>query len=84
MTYMTSDIAIAAFLMTKGVKLKSASREKNGKFKIVFDDPNNECDALSVEYINSDFSRFDACIKNLKSIIFKNNWYINRYLRIYR
>ena len=70
--YATSDIAIAAFLMTKGMKLLYAGREDNGRFIIKFEDPDNLGNSYAVEYINSDFSKFDSYIKNLKNIIFKN------------
>ena len=70
--YITSDIAIAAFLMMKGMKLISATRERNGRFKFEFDDPNNQASKFAVEFVNSEAAKFDAHVKNLKNIIFKN------------
>ena len=70
--YTTSDIAIAAFLMMKGMKLLSASRERSGRFKFEFDNLKNEADKLAVEFVNSESARFDAHVKNLKNILFKN------------
>ena len=72
MTFKTSDIAIAAYLMMKGMKLISAKRERSGRFKFEFDDTNNEADKLAVEFVNSESAKFDAHIKNLKNILFKN------------
>ena len=72
MKYITSDIAIAAFLMMKGMKLISATRERNGRFKFEFDDPKNEAGKYAVEFVNSEAAKFDAHVKNLKNIIFKN------------
>ena len=36
--FVTSDIAHAAYLMLKGLKLLSATRETDGRFKFEFDD----------------------------------------------
>jgi len=70
--FVTADIAIAAFLMMKGMKLISATRERNGRFRFEFDDPNNEADKFAVEFVNSESAKFDAHVKNLKNILFKN------------
>ncbi len=70
--YVTSDIAIAAFLMMKGMKLLSATRERNGRFRFEFDDARNEADKFAVEFVNSESAKFDAHVKNLKNILFKN------------
>ena len=70
--YVTSDIAIAAFLMMKGMKLLSGTRERNGRFRFEFDDANNQADKFAVEFVNSESAKFDAHVKNLKNILFKN------------
>jgi hypothetical protein len=72
MTYATSDIAIAAYLMMKGMKLIDARRERNGRFHFEFDDPSDKGGKLAIEYVNSESAKFDSHIKNLKNIIFKN------------
>jgi len=68
--YQTSDIAIAAYLMMRGLKLADASTQKSGRFMFKFEDPNSEAFNLSIEYVNSESAKFDAHIKNLKSILF--------------
>jgi|TARA_R110000824_G_scaffold62352_6_gene165222 hypothetical protein len=70
--YITSDIAIAAFLMMKGMQLISAARERNGRFKFEFDDTKDEAGKYAVGFANSESAKFDAHIKNLKNLIFKN------------
>jgi len=70
--YVTSDIALAAFLMMKGMKLLSATRERSGRFKFEFDDVKQEAGINVVEFANSESAKFDAHIKNLKNLIFKN------------
>ena len=72
MTFQTSDIAIAAYLMMKGMKLIDARRERNGRFHFEFDDPNSVGNKYAIEYVNSESAKFDSHIKNLKNIIFKN------------
>jgi len=69
--YITSDIAIASFLMMKGLKLISAEKEKNGRFKFTFDDKDSMGQQLSVEFLNSESAKFDAHVKNLKNILFQ-------------
>ena len=68
----TSDIAIAAYLMMKGLRLINASREKTGRFKFEFDDPSNNGIKFSVEFVNSESALFDANVKNLKNILYKS------------
>ena len=70
--YITSDIAIAAFLMMKGMKLLSATRERNGRFRFEFDNAQQSADRYAVEFVNSESAKFDAHVKNLKNILFKN------------
>ena len=70
--FKTSDIAIAAYLMMKGLKLINASREKSGRFKFEFSDPNTVGQTYAVEFVNSESAKFDAHVKNLKNILFKS------------
>ena len=71
-TFETSDIGVAAYIMMKGLKLISATREKNGRFKFVFDDPSTLGQKLAVDFVNSESALFDAHIKNLKNILYKS------------
>jgi hypothetical protein len=48
MTYKTSDLSIAAYLMMKGMKLLDAKRANNGQFMFEFDDPQG----LGVQFSN--------------------------------
>tara|TARA_Y100000310_G_scaffold302373_1_gene339625 strand:+ start:316 stop:534 length:219 start_codon:yes stop_codon:yes gene_type:complete len=65
--YITADIGLAAFLLVKGQKLVSAGRDRN-RYKFVFQDQ-KVCEQLAVEYVNSEYSRFDASLKNLKNLV---------------
>ena len=70
-TYETSDIAVAAYIMMRGLKLQSATRDHRGRFKFIFDDPNILGQSYAVDFVNSEAAKFDAHIKNLKNILYK-------------
>ena len=70
--FQTSDLAIAAYLMMRGLKLSDASVQKGGRFMFKFEDPTGQAFQMSIEYVNSEAAKFDAHIKNLKNIIYKS------------
>jgi len=71
-TFQTSDIGVAAYVMMRGLKLKSATKEHRGRFLFIFEDQNDEGQKLSVDFVNSEAALFDAHIKNLKNILYKS------------
>ena len=68
--YSTSDIGIAAYLQLKGFKLTDCKRLETGKFYFSFSDPESKCPILSLEFLDSDFCKFDNNVRNLKKILF--------------
>lgn len=68
--YTTSDIGIAAFLQLRGFKLLECKREPSGKFFFRFEDPNASAAQTSLEFLDSDFCKFDNIVRNLKKILF--------------
>lgn len=68
--YTTSDIGIAAYLQLKNFKLVECRRLETGKFFFRFQDPNQQCTALALEFLDSDFCKFDNNVRNLKKILF--------------
>lgn len=68
--YTTSDIGIAAYLQLKGIKLVECRRLETGKFHFSFQDPEQKCQALSLEFLDSEFCKFDNNVRNLKKILF--------------
>jgi hypothetical protein len=66
--YKTSDIALAAYLKLKGLKLVQCSRD--GKFQFVFEDPENKAEDLALEFVNSDIRKYDDEIRSLKKVIY--------------
>ncbi len=63
----TADLGTASFLVTKGCKLIQAHRQ-SGRYSFVFEDK-QKCLQLAIAYVNSDYSRFDATLKNLKNLV---------------
>ena len=68
--FVTSDIGIAAYLQLQGFKLVSCKRLDSGKFYFKFDDPSDQCKMKSLEFLESDFCKFDNNVRNLKKILF--------------
>jgi len=66
--YMTSDIGLASYIMLKGGKLISTRRGRQG-YEIVFDNSNGLCEQYSVEYLNSEFTKYDMYSKNLRLLL---------------
>ncbi len=72
MTYKTSDLSIAAYLMMKGMKLLDAKRAHNGQFMFEFDDPNGKGVQLAIEFTGSECAVYDNHVRNLKKILYRN------------
>ncbi len=68
--YTTSDIGIAAFLQLRGLKLVQCKRTETGKFHFAFEDPEQKCTLLALEFLDSEFCKFDNNVRNLKKILF--------------
>ena len=71
-TFVTSDIAIAAYLATHGFSLIDCRRLPDGRFYFEFDDSSGTARQKSVEFVNSDCCKFDNHIRNLKKILYKS------------
>ena len=70
-SYITSDLPVAAYLMMRGLSLIKADR-MSGRFIFELDDPDDKAKNLAIEYLNSDFCKFDNYIRNLKSVLYQN------------
>jgi hypothetical protein len=70
MNFTTSDIGIAAYLQLKGHKLINCHRLESGKFYFEFEDPQNQCRIQSLEFLDSEFCKFDNIVRNLKKVLF--------------
>jgi hypothetical protein len=68
-SFSTNDLSFAAYLMMRGCPLVSA--KKLGKsYSFTLDLGSLEVDRLKVEFINSESSKFDAAVRDLKKIMF--------------
>ncbi len=68
--FKTSDIGIAAYLQLQGFRLLTCRRLDTGKFFFEFADPDEQCKMKSLEFLESDFCKFDNNVRNLKKILF--------------
>ena len=68
--YCTSNMPLAAFLLMKGVQLIFVRKNKS-KFEFCFEDNEKIISDLEQEYVMSDFPKFDAPIRQLKSRLYK-------------
>ena len=69
--YETSDIALAAFLLMMGITLITAKKTTSGKFQFEFHDPDTRIPVLAIEFVNSDFVKFDNAVRSLRNLIYK-------------
>ena len=67
--YLTNDIAVAAFLMLKGLSLKDAYINASGTYVFEIEDPENKAKILSIQFLNSECSQFDNQMRNLRKIL---------------
>lgn len=65
MLYTISDLSLASFILMRGVRLILAEKKGN-KFEFTFESEKNIVESLEQEYIVSDFSKYDAAIRQLK------------------
>jgi len=68
-TYSTSDLALAAFMKLRGRKLVSAGKSASGKFRFDFQDDDEACLSLAIEFVNGEFSAYDAHVRSLKKAL---------------
>lgn len=70
MIFKTSDLALAAYMVTKGMKLLKAERMPSGRYHFEIEDLHNQSDQIKFEFINSDFMKFDNNLKMLKKMMY--------------
>lgn len=70
--FKTSDLSLAAFLTMKGLNILSCLKNSSGKFEFIFEDPEEKAPGLSMNYLNSEFCKFDNHVRTLKKMLYKN------------
>jgi hypothetical protein len=68
--FVTSDLPLAAYLVIKGLQIQKAKKISGGKFEFILDDPDGVAEQYAIEYINSDFCKFDNTIRSIKKILY--------------
>ncbi len=68
--FQTSDLALAAYMITKGLKLIKAERLPTGRYHFEIEDPEDKAEVLKLEFINSEFKTFDNNLKMLKKMMY--------------
>lgn len=69
-SYTTNDLAIAAFLATRGHRVVSAGKA-DGRFQFVLDDTAGTADATALEFFGSEAARYDQHVRTLKRFLYK-------------
>mgnify|MGYP001170327340 FL=1 len=65
----TNDIALAAFLLLRGLALDSCGVEPTGRYFFNFKDPGEKAPDYAIEFLNSECSSFDNQMRNLRKIL---------------
>ena len=65
------NLDLATFLFMRGVRVEVSAKVSRYRFSFVFSDPDRKADGLAREYVNSEFSRFAASQRTLKSMCAK-------------
>jgi hypothetical protein len=75
--FSTSELNVAGYLHFKGKRVVSADRLESGKYEITFSNPELEngksCEELEIEFLNSEYIKFDNSMKTIKKIIYSKN-----------
>ena len=67
--YETSDLGIAAYLMLKNYDLKSCDVLPSGRYSFQFADHDGKAQELSMEFLKSDFSKYDDKMRTLRKML---------------
>lgn len=73
----TTDIAIAAYMMVRGLHVKKAERRNGGggrtRFSFTFHDPEGKFDEYANDFPNSESQVFDSKMRVLKKMAYQQN-----------
>lgn len=68
--FITRDLCMAAYLTEIcGLDLVSGKRNRHGDFEFVVRDPEGLAEGFAVDWVNSEFPRFEDQIQRLKRLI---------------
>jgi hypothetical protein len=66
-----NDLSLAAYFIMNGVRLISA--KKLGRSYIFLFEADPRIPSLKLAFLGSESSRFDACVRDLKRLLFADN-----------
>ncbi len=69
-TFHTSDLSLAAYLSMMGLKIIKVEKDQVNKFNFIFEDPNLLAPNYAVSFLNSEFSKYDNHLRNLKKMLY--------------
>jgi hypothetical protein len=83
-TYQTTDIAIAAYLKVKGLKLLNAGLQKGkrGAHFYLFEDPDSRAHSMAVDFANSAEAAYDSAHRSLKKLVYSTKTVARSELRM--
>lgn len=68
--FVTRDLCMAAYLTEIcGLELVSGKRNRHGDFEFAIKDPEGKAEGFAVDWVNSEFPRFEDQIQRLKRLI---------------
>ena len=68
--YKTSDLALAAYMITKGMILSKAKKLDSGRYHFEIEDEDGKAEKLKIEFVNSEYYKFDNNLKMLKKMMY--------------
>ncbi|HHV62116.1 MAG TPA: hypothetical protein GXX51_05700 [Firmicutes bacterium] len=68
----TTDLALAAYLKLRGLRLLRTEKDEFDRTAFVFDDSMDVAELLKVEFANSECCKFDGELRHLKKLIFRS------------
>jgi hypothetical protein len=66
----TSDLSLAAYLSMMGLKIIKSEKDQFNKFVFIFEDPDGLAPKYTVNFLNSDFVKYDNHLRNLKKMLY--------------
>jgi hypothetical protein len=67
--FVTNDLSVAAYLLTKGYKILKAEKELGGKFVFEILDQDKKASETSLFFLSSECFSYDGYVRMLRSML---------------
>ena len=67
--YITNDMSVAAYLLMNGCQITKV--EKSSPYVFEFEDDNNKCEKIALQFLTSECSKYDGYLRMLRGLIRK-------------